>query len=350
MRLTRAPAHVHARAHNFNVPNDVEAASAKPYRSRRPPHPGAKKRRSRQGRLRRPRHRQGRGAHRVPRRTHHLGAGAGPPPARSVATRPHLLLPRRRRLGAGRQRGRQRGALDQPRLLAQLHRRRAGRPHLHQGTQGHQGRRRAVLRLRPRDRRTLHAGAEEALRMPLRHARLPRHDAVPETLGIRERPGAPPSPPTTPMFEPQAPPRHPTPPPRPHWGAEALWQAMVPLLPGLSIEVVQTLDSTNSELTDRLRNAGRVQQDRRGGRIGDLAPQMLVAINQTAGRGRLGRRWHATPGSSLTFSLALPLLREDWSGLSLAVGLAVAEALDPQGTRIGLKWPNDLILSVPDAD
>jgi len=147
------------------------------------------------------------------------------------------------------------------------------------------------------------------------------------------------------MFEPQAPPRHPTPPPRPHWGAEALWQAMVPLLPGLSIEVVQTLDSTNNELTERLRNAGRVQQDRRGGRIGDLSPQMLVAINQTAGRGRLGRRWHATPGSSLTFSLALPLQREDWSGLSLAVGLAVAEALDPQGGRIGLKWPNDLILS-----
>jgi len=147
------------------------------------------------------------------------------------------------------------------------------------------------------------------------------------------------------MNEPQASPRQPASPARPHWGAEALWQAMVPLLPGLSIEVVQTLDSTNSELTDRLRNAGRVQQDRRGGRVGDLAPQMLVAIHQTAGRGRLGRRWHATPGSSLTFSLALPLHREDWSGLSLAVGLAVAEALDPLGHRIGLKWPNDLILS-----
>ena len=146
------------------------------------------------------------------------------------------------------------------------------------------------------------------------------------------------------MTEPQASPRHPASSTRPHWGAESLWQALVPLLPGLSIEVVQTLDSTNSELTDRLRNAGRVQQDRRGGRVGDLFPQMLVAINQTAGRGRLGRRWHATPGSSLTFSLALPLHRDDWSGLSLAVGLAVAEALDPAGTRIGLKWPNDLIL------
>ena len=145
------------------------------------------------------------------------------------------------------------------------------------------------------------------------------------------------------MTDPQASPRHPVSTARPHWGAEALWQALVPLLPGLSIEVVQTLDSTNSELTERLRNASRVQQDRRGGRVDDLFPQMLVAIHQTAGRGRLGRRWHSAPGSSLTFSLALPLRRTDWSGLSLAVGLAVVEALDLQGRRLGLKWPNDLI-------
>ena len=154
------------------------------------------------------------------------------------------------------------------------------------------------------------------------------------------------------MTDPQASPRHPVSTPRPHWGAEALWQALVPLLPGLSIEVVQTLDSTNSELTDRLRNASRVQLaqgDRRGGRGDDLSPQMLVAIQQTAGRGRLGRRWHATPGSSLTFSLALPLRRADWSGLSLAVGLALVEALDPTGKRLGLKWPNDLILCGADA-
>jgi BirA family biotin operon repressor/biotin-[acetyl-CoA-carboxylase] ligase len=149
------------------------------------------------------------------------------------------------------------------------------------------------------------------------------------------------------MTDPKASPRHPVSTARPQWGAEALWQALVPLLPGLSIEVVQSLDSTNSELTERLRNASRVQQDRRGGRVGDLFPQMLVAIHQTAGRGRLGRRWHSTPGSSLTFSLALPLRRADWSGLSLAVGLAVVEAFDPHGRRLGLKWPNDLVLCDP---
>ena len=146
------------------------------------------------------------------------------------------------------------------------------------------------------------------------------------------------------MTDPQASRRLPASTARPHWGAEALWQALVPLLPGLSIEVVQSLDSTNSELTDRLRNASRVQQVRRESRVNDLYPQLLVAIDQTAGRGRLGRRWHSAPGASLTFSLALPLRRADWSGLSLAVGLAVAEALDPAGGHIGLKWPNDLLL------
>jgi BirA family biotin operon repressor/biotin-[acetyl-CoA-carboxylase] ligase len=146
------------------------------------------------------------------------------------------------------------------------------------------------------------------------------------------------------MTDTPAPHRHPAASPRPHWGAEDLWQALVPLLPGLSIEIVERLDSTNSELTERLRRASRVQHDRRGGRSDDLFPQMLVATHQTAGRGRLGRRWHSTPGASLTFSLALPLQRPDWSGLSLAVGLAVVEALDPHGRRLGLKWPNDLMI------
>ena len=153
------------------------------------------------------------------------------------------------------------------------------------------------------------------------------------------------------MTDPQASSRPPAGSARPHWGAEALWQALVPLLPGLSIEVVQSMGSTNSELTDRLRNASRASRppgERREGRVDDLFPQLLVAINQTAGRGRLGRHWHSAPGSSLTFSLALPLARADWSGLSLAVGLAVAEALDPDGLRLGLKWPNDLLLAETD--
>ena len=140
---------------------------------------------------------------------------------------------------------------------------------------------------------------------------------------------------------------------RPNWGAESLWQSLEPLLPGLSIEVVERLDSTNSELVERLRRAARVAapqdgRDGRSGRSDDLLPQLLVATHQTAGRGRLGRRWHATPGASLTFSLALPLRRADWSGLSLAVGLAVVQAFEPAPAaavaRLGLKWPNDVML------
>jgi BirA family biotin operon repressor/biotin-[acetyl-CoA-carboxylase] ligase len=79
-----------------------------------------------------------------------------------------------------------------------------------------------------------------------------------------------------------------------------------------------------------------------------MQPCLLVAEEQTSGRGRLGREWRSQAGASLTFSLALPLAPADWSGLSLAVGLALAEALDPQPAsatpRIGLKWPNDLWL------
>jgi len=150
------------------------------------------------------------------------------------------------------------------------------------------------------------------------------------------------------MTEPQAPSRpHSGGGTRLNWGAEALWEALVPLLPGLSIEVVERLDSTNSELTERLRRASRVQHGGREVRSDDLHPQLLVATHQTAGRGRLGRRWHSTPGASLTFSLALPLERADWSGLSLAVGLAAVDALDPGGTLLGLKWPNDLMLRSP---
>jgi BirA family biotin operon repressor/biotin-[acetyl-CoA-carboxylase] ligase len=118
------------------------------------------------------------------------------------------------------------------------------------------------------------------------------------------------------------------------WPAEAIWQAVHPLLPDFSVEILPEIDSTNSELMRRAR-AGRTE------------PVLLVAERQTAGRGRLGREWHSAPGASLTFSLGLPLKPLDWSGLSLAVGLSVAESLHPQ---IGLKWPNDLWLSGPDGD
>lgn len=97
------------------------------------------------------------------------------------------------------------------------------------------------------------------------------------------------------------------------------------------IEILQQAASSNTEL---LRRAG--------------APRgsVLAVELQTAGRGRLGRTWHSGLGNALTFSL---LWRFDCglnalSGLSLAVGLAVARTLgqfDVAG--VGLKWPNDIL-------
>ncbi|MBI2769257.1 MAG: biotin--[acetyl-CoA-carboxylase] ligase [Burkholderiales bacterium] len=110
--------------------------------------------------------------------------------------------------------------------------------------------------------------------------------------------------------------------------AEAVWEAVSPLLPGFTVEVLPELDSTNSELMRRART-------------GLLDPTLLVAERQTAGRGRLGRDWQSESGASLTFSLGLPLAPSDWSGLSLAVGVSLADSLHP---RVQLKWPNDLWL------
>jgi BirA family biotin operon repressor/biotin-[acetyl-CoA-carboxylase] ligase len=110
------------------------------------------------------------------------------------------------------------------------------------------------------------------------------------------------------------------------WPAEDVWQAVEPLLPGFTVEVLPEIDSSNTELMRRARE-------------GRHDPVLLVAERQTAGRGRLGRAWQSAPGESLTFSLGLPLAPTDWAGLSLAVGVSVAESLHP---RIRLKWPNDL--------
>lgn len=127
------------------------------------------------------------------------------------------------------------------------------------------------------------------------------------------------------------------------WGCQQLWERMDPLWPGLAVEVVARAGSTNTEVIERLRLAGH-GAFLHNHRADDLHPTLLVAVHQTQGRGRLGRTWHAAPGSSLTFTLAVPLQRPDWSGLSLAVGVAVARAVDPTGQHIRLKWPNDLWL------
>ena len=198
--------------------------------------------------------------------------------------------------------------------------------------------------------------------MPLRLAEMPPHDA--RTEAMSDQPDdAPPPPaasesPALPLQTVQ--PAHPL-----HWGAEALWQQLEPLLPGLSVEIVRTIASTNSALLARSRavvevdgNEGHavvrrsVESSAFGRRAADVQPCLLVAEQQTGGRGRQGRAWHSVAGGSLTFSLGLPMRLTDWSGLSLAVGMAVCEALlpAPGSAHIGLKWPNDVwLMDSPDA-
>ena len=115
-------------------------------------------------------------------------------------------------------------------------------------------------------------------------------------------------------------------PTRQPWPVEAIREAVAPLLPGFTVEILPEIDSTNSELMRRAR-------------VGRMEPVLVAAEAQTAGRGRMGRGWRSAPGDTLTFSLGLPLSPAAWSGLSLAVGVALAEALH---SRVQLKWPNDL--------
>jgi len=105
-------------------------------------------------------------------------------------------------------------------------------------------------------------------------------------------------------------------------------------LPAQCVEVVETIDSTNRELMARPRHALR----------GPVS--VLLAERQVAGRGRQGRSFFSAPDDSLTFSVALERLRHADSppltGLSLALGIAVADQASRHATGIGLKWPNDL--------
>lgn len=72
---------------------------------------------------------------------------------------------------------------------------------------------------------------------------------------------------------------------------------------------------------------------------------VLVADRQSAGRGRRGRVWHSSPNFSLTFSVLWRLNSLHLAGLSLAVGVAIAQALEKLGVKgLGLKWPNDIQL------
>ncbi|MBQ2699302.1 MAG: biotin--[Firmicutes bacterium] len=70
----------------------------------------------------------------------------------------------------------------------------------------------------------------------------------------------------------------------------------------------------------------------------------VIADEQTAGRGRLGRPWHSPAGSGLWISL---MFRPEFDSsrapsITLMVAVAVAQALEDMGVKCGIKWPNDI--------
>lgn len=85
----------------------------------------------------------------------------------------------------------------------------------------------------------------------------------------------------------------------------------------------------------------------------DGAPEgtVVVADEQTAGRGRLGRTWVSDPGSGLWCSVLLRMAPDTARGLvPLLAGVAVADAIRRHGTGAVLKWPNDVVLDGPAFD
>jgi BirA family biotin operon repressor/biotin-[acetyl-CoA-carboxylase] ligase len=80
------------------------------------------------------------------------------------------------------------------------------------------------------------------------------------------------------------------------------------------------------------------------GQAGTPGGLVVLALQQTAGRGRRGAAWFSQTGESLAFSI---LIRPEepkalWPRLALATGLAVAEAVESFGLTAGIKWPNDV--------
>ncbi|GGL76429.1 biotin--[acetyl-CoA-carboxylase] ligase [Streptomyces fumigatiscleroticus] len=126
---------------------------------------------------------------------------------------------------------------------------------------------------------------------------------------------------------------------RPPLNAAALRRALV-RGGGLwsELEVVQRTGSTNSDLVARAAGGGAAEG------------AVLVAEEQTSGRGRLDRRWTAPARSGLFFSVLLrprevPVAR--WGWLPLLTGVAVATGLSrTAGVDTALKWPNDLLLRI----
>ena len=106
---------------------------------------------------------------------------------------------------------------------------------------------------------------------------------------------------------------------------------------GWDVRHVAETASTNTDLIEQVL----------AGEVGNQT--VLAADHQTAGRGRLDRRWEAPPGANLLVSMVVapipPVPAEVTHRLGLAAVAAVRHLVDPDvAATVGLKWPNDVLL------
>jgi len=102
----------------------------------------------------------------------------------------------------------------------------------------------------------------------------------------------------------------------------------------IQLQVLDEVDSTNAAVMREFAD-------------GTEGVPVVIADRQTAGRGRRGRVWQSPLGENLYMSMGLALKGgfAALDGLSLVLGVAVAEALERLGARgVGLKWPNDIFI------
>lgn len=109
----------------------------------------------------------------------------------------------------------------------------------------------------------------------------------------------------------------------------ALGEQGLPVTPSFS--VFDSIDSTNAAALRAVESS--------------TSATVWLAEQQTAGRGRRGKYWHSPESASIYFSMLWHFNEvEGLDGLSLAVGVVVAELLDKMGVaNVALKWPNDVL-------
>ncbi|MGN0453368.1 MAG: biotin--[acetyl-CoA-carboxylase] ligase [Ruminococcus sp.] len=101
--------------------------------------------------------------------------------------------------------------------------------------------------------------------------------------------------------------------------------------------ILESVDSTNSYAKELLKQKG----------FSPSVPTAVLSLEQTAGRGRMGREWLSKKGDSLTMSLILPCVNNPCVTLLAALGVHSAlKTLLPcdKADSLRIKWPNDVVL------